>query len=254
MASFNSKQLKFPPHFLEELSKEIRKGDPFILNSIFPKDMKPVEKEFVFTLKRKYYAGIGSRNTPKDIINLMSEISAKLFSEGWTCRTGGAIGADTAFEQGAILAGRSQHLNTIQVFKPNGTIREWFYSSPFKETPSKRIIRLPDDCWNLATEIASQNHPVWHHLKGYTKNLMIRNVFQILGTVKKVEYETGTHLEMNKSSFVLCWTPDGATQNTTRQTGGTGMAIRVANSFKVPVFNLQRRDHRERLERWLNES
>ena len=47
------------------------------------------------------------------------------------------------------------------------------------------------------------------------------------------------------SAMVVCWTPDGSTGITTARTGGTGQALRIAFAHGVPIFNLQRRDHRE---------
>lgn len=50
------------------------------------------------------------------------------------------------------------------------------------------------------------------------------------------------------AAFVLCWTPDGAERETTRDTGGTGQAIRIAVASGVPVVNMARPGWRERLE------
>ena len=49
---------------------------------------------------------------------------------------------------------------------------------------------------------------------------------------------------------MLCWTPDGAIapEHCTRDTGGTGQAIRVAGAHGVRVFNLARPEHRARVE------
>ena len=44
------------------------------------------------------YAGIGSRETPKEILKEMTKIGQELESKGYTLRSGGAIGADKAFE------------------------------------------------------------------------------------------------------------------------------------------------------------
>lgn len=46
------------------------------------------------------YAGIGSRETPRSILDLMTAIARKLEALGYTLRSGGATGADTAFEEG----------------------------------------------------------------------------------------------------------------------------------------------------------
>jgi len=49
----------------------------------------------------KYYTGVGSREIPNEIIALMKRVSSKLSKSGWVLRSGGAVGADSAFESGA---------------------------------------------------------------------------------------------------------------------------------------------------------
>ena len=49
-----------------------------------------------------YYAGIGSRDTPEHILNIMHHIGAYLATQGWVLRSGAAKRADTSFEEGAI--------------------------------------------------------------------------------------------------------------------------------------------------------
>jgi hypothetical protein len=51
------------------------------------------------------YLGAGSRESPPDILALMRRIAAALAHRGWALRSGGAPGADTAFEEGARAAG-----------------------------------------------------------------------------------------------------------------------------------------------------
>ncbi len=48
----------------------------------------------------KYYAGIGSRKTPPEMMSLMTDLAARLEEQGWILRSGGAIGADSAFQLG----------------------------------------------------------------------------------------------------------------------------------------------------------
>lgn len=57
---------------------------------------------------------------------------------------------------------------------------------------------------------------------------MARNSQQILGW----------GCASQESEFVICWTQDGATKETTQRTGGTGQAIRIAIDLGIPVFNL----------------
>ena len=47
------------------------------------------------------YTGIGSRETPHHILTLMTEIANILDNIGYTLRSGGADGADTAFALGS---------------------------------------------------------------------------------------------------------------------------------------------------------
>ena len=48
----------------------------------------------------KIYAGIGSRTTPKVILDLMTSFAKIYAGKGYTLYSGGADGADTAFEYG----------------------------------------------------------------------------------------------------------------------------------------------------------
>ena len=183
-------------------------------------------------IKKKYYAGIGSRHTPEDILALMRRAAYHLAQDGWVCRSGGAVGADTAFELGV----RDGTIGAIRIYKKDLTCVEWVYQNGW----SRITNHIPLKTWESAKKIAEKFHPAWSNLRDYVKPLMIRNTFQVLGEVKEIH-----------SSFVLCWTPDGAVEQTTSATGGTGQAIRIANAFGVPVINLCREEHRERLEKWI---
>jgi predicted Rossmann fold nucleotide-binding protein DprA/Smf involved in DNA uptake len=47
-----------------------------------------------------YYAGIGSRQTPEDVLKIMKTIGSFMVHKDYILRSGAADGADTAFEQG----------------------------------------------------------------------------------------------------------------------------------------------------------
>jgi len=49
-----------------------------------------------------YYSGIGSRSTPENILHMMGDVAYRLANKGWILRSGGADGADNAFEQGLL--------------------------------------------------------------------------------------------------------------------------------------------------------
>ena len=50
-----------------------------------------------------FYTGVGSRKTPKDVLELMVKIAIKAAQNGYTLRSGGAEGADKAFEHGCDM-------------------------------------------------------------------------------------------------------------------------------------------------------
>ncbi len=169
-------------------------------------------EEFLERSTSKVYAGIGSRETPRLVLDLMTRIAETLNVLGWTLRSGGADGADTAFAEGAFNQESEIYLPWARF---NG------HTLGFGG-PTDR-----------AREIAAEHHPKWQALSRSSQNLLARNTHQILGRFCE-----------HPSAFVVCWTPDGATAKTTLKTGGTGQTIRVANAFGVPVFNLALDEHR----------
>ena len=51
----------------------------------------------------RIYAGIGSRETPPKVLDLMTRLAQTLARDGWHLHSGGAHGADTAFADGTPL-------------------------------------------------------------------------------------------------------------------------------------------------------
>lgn len=144
------------------------------------------------------YTGVGSRETPQDIYILMSKIAQKLSEMGYTLRSGGADGADLAFESGATKK---------EIYLP------W---KGFNDSNSQ-LYNIPDE----AFEIASRIHPAWDKLKQGGKKLHARNILQVLGMTLD-----------NPSKFLICWTPKG------KDTGGTRTAIVLAREYNIPIINL----------------
>ena len=176
-----------------------------------------------------YYAGIGSRTTPANICDLMQELGKQLALKGCVLRSGGADGADKSFEKGV-----DEVEGAKQIFYTNNWQERTSYTSicrTWNYTPS---------LWKEAELIVSQYHPAWGSLKSYSRKLMTRNGFQVLGE----------NLE-KPARFVLCWTPDGAKEKTTRESGGTGQAIRIAHSRGIPVYNLAVKEDLELALKWL---
>lgn len=174
----------------------------------------------------RYYAGIGSRETPPGILALMTKIATRLAShhgDGFWLRSGHAPGADQAFESGAVWEGEP-HLTSFLPWDgfEGGKVR----FAPFAYGVSER---------NDA--IAEEFHPAWDRLTQGARKLHSRNVAQILGRPDEPY-----------SSFVICWTKDG------KASGGTGQAIRIADAFGIPVYNLYDQATRDRLQSFAGRS
>jgi hypothetical protein len=153
------------------------------------------------------YTGIGSTSTPKKIQQKMTSIATILEAMGFTLLSGDAPGADSAFSRGCT--------NKL-IFLP------W---KGFNDSKSPLYIHNAK-----AEEIASRFHPIWERLTQGQRKFHIRNVKQVLGK----ECDT-------PSKFLICWTNDGVeTGKTSQATGGSGQAIRIAQHYKVPIFNLQK--------------
>lgn len=168
-----------------------------------------------------YYAGIGARETPKNICRKMFTAGRILWEAGFTLRSGGARGADTAFESGALVAanGKNSPDAVHGLHKDDGTnwdrIEIYLPYQRFNGHPSPRYGTTKD-----ARQIAKQYHPRWSNLSCTGRDFMGRNTYQILGT--------GLDTPV---SFVLCWTLGG------KPIGGTGQALRHAKDLGIPILN-----------------
>lgn len=175
-----------------------------------------------------HYAGIGSRVTPNDVCRLMSRLSARLEQLGFILRSGGAVGADIAFEQGISDPRR------MKIYRPYDE-----YGEEDLTLMAEHIEMFHPKPWTLEGRRSTRGDGSWSSVR----RLMGRNTFQILGTTAE------QRARVPASSFVICWTQDGAELplETSASTGGTGQAIKIAAHYEVPVFNLAREGAMERL-------
>lgn len=170
------------------------------------------------TNPNRYYAGIGSRRTPPDILKIMQRLAAKLEADGWILRSGGAKGADSAFEAGVKDPAHKE------IYLPwNGFLGR-------QHNPSRGVFAGPRlESWDEAMKTL-RFHPAPERLQGINpangraydnRGLMARNAYQVLGP------DLAAH-----SRMVVAWTPGGL------GSGGTGQAIRIADHYNIPVRDL----------------
>ena len=117
-------------------------------------------------------------------------------------RSGGADGADSAFERGCFKAG-----GVAEIYLP------W---QRFNGSNSSLILKENDGAY----EIARKFHPRFDALSQGAQKLQARNSYQVLG------YDLST-----PADFVLCWTKKGFGK------GGTGQAIRLARHHSIPILD-----------------
>jgi len=122
----------------------------------------------------KYPAGIGSRETPNDILAIMNKVAIVLERDGWVLRSGGASGADEAF---------ASSVRNKVIYLP------WKNFNGIKDN-----VIVPTNGYIIAEEL----HPAWDKCSEGAKKLHSRNVNQILGNDLKTPVE-----------MVICWTKNG---------------------------------------------
>lgn len=106
----------------------------------------------------RYYTGIGSRSTPEPILTQIKDIAAVLEQLGYTLRSGGATGADAAFEAGV-------------------------------SDPKNKVILRPRHSTSAAEELAAKIHPMWSACNEHARKLHGRNVQLVLGELLDIPSE-----------------------------------------------------------------
>ena len=173
------------------------------------------------------YTGIGSRATPPDVLEQMRHIGAILARDAWTLRSGGADGADSAFEAGAAGVG-----GATEIYLP--------WRGFGRSESGIDASALPS--FGRAQQMAARHHPAWDRLRPAVRSLMARNAMQVLGA----SLDT-------RSRFVVCWAEGSVFCGDTlvNVAGGTGLAVRLAAEQGIPVFNLAVDAHYRRIMAWL---
>ena len=164
------------------------------------------------------YAGIGARATPAATLRDMSVMAAWLAKTGWHLASGGADGADTAFADGAPAGQRTLYLPWRGY---NG------HGGPDCRVPTPAEL-------SACMEIAARLHPAWHRCSPAVRKLHARNAAVLLGSGLDCPVDA-----------VAAWSPGGEI------TGGTGMALRIAAEWGIPVLNLGAMTPRAACERLL---
>lgn len=162
-------------------------------------------------MDKRFYAGIGARATPPDMLSLMTEIAESLGKQNYVLRSGGAKGADTAFYEGARRSN-----SPYRIYLPSSSF------NGFRANPSQGFMdATTSPTWRMALDTVDKYHPAPDRLSSFARALQARNAYQMLGATMD-----------RPASMVVAWTPNGAV------TGGTGQALRMAKDYGIPTYNL----------------
>jgi hypothetical protein len=165
------------------------------------------------------YTGIGSRKIDRKHTELIQLISKCLSKLNFKLISGGASGADTNFAEAIEGSGDKSHLMEI-VLPWNG----------FGSSSNLNCTKVGDT--EFSRKVGRYFHPKWDSLNETVKKLIARNTYQVL------DFEGNVRVD-----FVICYTPDGSTGETSYATGGTGQALRIAKHFNVPIFNVKNKSY-----------
>jgi hypothetical protein len=152
------------------------------------------------TIMFKSYAGIGSRKTPVDILAYFTLLAGLLERDNFVLNSGGANGADSAFEAGVKDPANKQIFLPWPNFNGNSSL----LTAPSSE----------------AYDMAERFHPAWNRCSVAARKFHARNCHQVLGPNLKTPVD-----------FIVCWTPYGEV------TGGTGQALRIAKANEIAIYN-----------------
>ena len=228
--------------------------------------------EYVPGQKNMTYAGIGSRETPIEVLELMTKASTWLGSKGYTLQSGGAIGADMAFEgkpyPRVLTAGSYDVVNKKGkvVLKANETVKigsekyaDAYYAFTDKATKGSIVgsdwsnkVNIPKvasfsafDVTNnkfgnssKVLNIAKELHTNPEKLTKWSEALMARNTYQVFGSNLDTPVD-----------FVLFYAKEG---KGIRPDGGTGQAVEMARLKGIPTVNMADKDWRVKLQEVLN--
>lgn len=160
----------------------------------------------------KIYTGVGSRSTPAEMLNIIQNVASVLGKQGWVLRSGGANGADSAFEAGCDAVQGSK-----KIYIPwdgfNG-----------RQQDGQSTLTLDQGDRDGAMALVKEVHPAYSMLSRGALALHARNTYQVLGL----------YLD-TPSKFLLCYAP---VDKYGVPKGGTRTSWVLAQKCGIPCFNL----------------
>lgn len=181
-----------------------------------------------------WFAGVGSRETPEEVLALMRRISQALYTQGYALSSGDAEGADTAFYEGTLLSPYYHQLGARIYLAWNGVRNRYHDPKNYFYDAS----RFPT--WMSANSIAEELHAAWEKCGRGARAMHSRNVYQVMG-----------HTLTDPISALIYWAkPVGKTE---KVSGGTNGALQLSIKYGIKNrINLYTDEGMERATKFLD--
>mgnify|MGYP003406959072 CR=1 FL=1 len=208
-------------------------------------------------MKSKAFAGIGACNTPNTPTLPIGTIMGKTahilsMQRKWCMTASNQVGAEHFFRQGLDVEGRdAQAEGLFKMFLPAHTT----------VTPAGGIVMDDEAILQRARQLLIDHKvyrktPRFMTLEGDDRRVLHQREHTMAALHTLRVFQVLQETLDQPVNMVICWTPDGAItreQCQVETTGGAGIAIALADSLGIPVFNLQREDHLSRICEFIGE-
>lgn len=191
------------------------------------------------------YTGVGSRETPPDVLRLMRRIGYIMAMKGVALRTGEADGADHAFYKGVVDANDVHGVKFKNEVFVAGAPKSYHYVNDVVDIFSSNLMSVAPIKQFRETAVSIRGS--WDDLSLIGAKCHIRSVAQVLGVDGN-----------SPSRGLICWAkpvnPITVTETKMRHVEGvTNTAYCTAILHNIPVYNLHEYLHRAYFEDWVNQ-
>lgn len=192
----------------------------------------------------KYYTGVGSRNLTPSQLSLLEEIGKVMASKGFTLRSGGADGADIAFQKGAC----SVNPTKTEIWIPWKTFNNLPLSQ--ESLSQANYVTISQEQTEKAGQWLCDTGimPWWSNCKQSVQKLHSRNVHQVVGRGKDEETSSGNCSSATLSKVCIYAAEEDEKGNVK---GGTRTAVMASRFLNIPTYNILIDEQRDKLLRLL---
>lgn len=155
--------------------------------------------------QRLKVAGIGNRNIPKEASSKLFDLGRLIAERNYLGLSGNSNGSDEFFAKGV----NSVNPSLMNLYLPWNSFNKNFI------LPENKVRLLSKEDKAKCIAIASEHHPNWSACSFGAKSCLARNVAIV-----------------TDANVVFCYSDPNS------KSGGTKHAVRIANAYQIPVYNL----------------